>query len=145
MVARLLPPGELLQASAPQNFGHVQIADGVRPDAVRTPEFAGIVAPFAAEPTQHVALEVDDAHAIFQLGHVHDVVGADVQFGRALEAGPDVQEIAIARENLDSIVLAIRDINLAGVLPDGMDGVEEVRLVLRLLQVACMAGLSELP
>src|SRR6266516_1730849 len=94
---------ELLQSSPFEDFGNIQVADRVGPDAMWAPELTRIVAAFTPEAANHVALQIDDADAVFQLGHVHHTVGADVQFRRPLEAGPHVQILAVEIEDLDAV------------------------------------------
>ena len=64
----------------------------------------------------------------------------DVQLGRPLEAGPHVEVLAVGREDLDAVVLAVGDVDLALVLPDAVHGVEEARAC-----PSCRAGRARCP
>src|SRR5262249_47468399 len=137
-----LDASKFLQARALEHFRNVQVTHGIRPDPVRAPELARIVAPLTAKTADHVALEIDNADAVLELRHVHDAVGANVQLRRALEAGPHIQVLAVWCEDLDAIVLAVGNVNLAALLPDGMHRMEVVGLVLRIAEVASAARLA---
>src|SRR5207244_8645334 len=133
---------ELLKSSAFEHFGDVQVADGVGPDAMRAPELAWIVTAFAAKASDHVALQIDDADAVFQFGNVHDTVGAHIQFGRSLETGPHVQIVAVQVEDLDAVVFPVSDVDLSLVLPDRMHSMEKAGFVAGVAQVAGIAWLT---
>src|SRR5690242_6027154 len=113
-----LEPCELLEARPFEHFSDVQIADRIGPDAVWTPELAWIVAAFAAKAADDVALQVDNTDPVLELRDVHHAVRTVVQLGGALETGPHVEIVAVGREDLDAVVLAVGDVHLALVLPD---------------------------
>src|SRR5436190_145374 len=133
---------EFLQSSAFENFGDIQVPDRVSPDAMWTPELARIVAAFTPKTANHVALQIDDADAVFQLGDIHHTVSANVQFRRPLKAGPHAQIVAVEIEDLDAVVFTIGRVDLALVLPDRMYGVKDARFVSRVAQVAGVARLT---
>ena len=102
---------------------------------MRAPEPPGVVAALAAVAADDVAVEVDDAELVLELGDVHDLLArVDVELGRAAEAGPHVEVLAVRREDLDAVVLAVGDVDLALVLPDAVHGVEVARPVLGVAQ-----------
>src|SRR5205823_13856006 len=65
----------------------------------------------------------------------------DVDLGWPPGAGPHVEVLAVRREDLDAVALAVGDVDLAGVLPDATD---RVKLVRANLGVAELPGVADL-
>ena len=109
---------------------------------MRAPELARVVAALGAVAADDRAVQVDEAEAVVELRDVHDLVLVHVDLGRTLEAGPDFDELAVGRVDLDAVVLAVADVDLVLVGPDAVRRVEEARLVLGALEVLRVARLA---
>ena len=62
--------GVLANSPAFEDFGNIQVADRVGPDAMWAPELARIVATFTPKTANQVTLQIDNADSVFQFGSI---------------------------------------------------------------------------